>query len=200
MPNMTRVKRAIELREEKKSLNARLKAINSELDGLDDTLISSFADEGIDNVKVDGVTLYPSARIWAGVEGERDDAIQAFMKAPPELGFRQTLTSNAQSLSKVVRDAIKQAEDADPSIKELDDADKIKRVFSAEIAPHLRIWTSYTLNARNVQAENFRESPKESRQATKGCSIPKCKGKHKAKGLCSQHYGQDYRRRAKAAA
>ena len=185
MPNMEKVRRAIELRRRKKALNAQLKTVNAELEKLDESLMSGFLDEGVDSIKIDGVTLYPMKRIWAGLRGEREDAARMFLASPPELGLRGVLTANSQSLSKVVRDRMKAAEEEDPDIATLDGDNLIKALFPLDLAGHISAWTKFTLGARGVSGEEL-GGP---------CAIEGCWREHHAMGLCSLHYGRQLRAR-----
>ena len=184
MPNMEKVRRAIELRRRKKALKVQEKEINKELEILDEQLLESMIDEGFDKIPVDGVTLYPQRRVWAGLEGDRAEAIAAIYNSPEEFGLRATLTSNAQSISKAVRDRIEAAIEEDPNIANLDGAELLAAAFPMDIARHLRTWTAITLNARGVKEGDDLKFP----CATAGCHRP-----HHAMGLCQRCYGKQRR-------
>ena len=184
MPNMEKVRRAIELRRRKKALKAQEKEINKELETLDEQIMESMIDEGFDKIPVDGVTLYPQRKIWAGLEGDRAAAVEAIYNSPEEFGLRATLTSNAQSISKAVRDRIDAAIEEDPNIANLDGAELLAAAFPMDIAKHLRTWTAITLNARGVKEGDDLKFP----CATAGCHRP-----HHAMGLCQRCYGKQRR-------
>ena len=184
MPNMDKLRRSVELRRRKKALNARLKEVQKELDELDESTMESFIDEGVNNIKVDGVTLGIRRQMWAGLEGDRAEAVKAIYDSPSELGLRGTLTSNAQSLSSAVRARIAAAIEEDPKIEELDGPELIKAVFPMDIAPHLRVWTNFSVTARGVGADEDLKLA----CATEGCHRP-----HHAMGLCQRCYGKQRR-------
>ena len=190
MPNMDKVRRAIELRRRKKALKAEEKAINREIKQLDEQLLETAIDgEGFDNLSVDGVTLYPNRRVWAGLEGDRVAAVEAIYNSPEEFGLRATLTSNAQSISKAVRDRIEAAIEEDPNIANLDGPDLLLAVFPMNIARHLRTWTATTLNARGV---------KEGDDLLMPCATELCHRPHYAMGLCRRCYERQRRARSRA--
>jgi len=97
-----------EKREEKTKLNEQLKFIEGEIKLLEDMIINSFANEGVNSIKIDGKTITTSSQIWAKIaEGQKEKAKEVLK----ELGLDSIITLNYQSLSAYIREIIKSGEE-----------------------------------------------------------------------------------------
>ena len=84
----SRLRAYVQLKNEKKELDARLKQVNGELEQMLDPLIDMFMDAGVTNMKIDGQTVYISRTLWAGMWKDEDGnphpkiSIPAFKLSP----------------------------------------------------------------------------------------------------------------------
>ena len=84
MLNMERLKEFVEKDARKQALKRELNQLNKELNELEPELLESFAEEGVESIKVDGRIVFLHRQIWAQVVGgacNRPLAVEALKRA-----------------------------------------------------------------------------------------------------------------------
>jgi hypothetical protein len=100
---MDKLKRFAELSRKAKVIKADADAVNDEMKQLESIILMAFEREGVQNMKVDGMTLYLHSQVWASAkDGDKDGAMQA-LKANG-LGHFVQESFNTQTLSAWVRE------------------------------------------------------------------------------------------------
>lgn len=78
--NKDKLARFVELQKEKRELDDALKNVKRQLDELEPLLLEQMTEEGIQSVKVNGLTLYLKRQLWAGAaDGNYDAACDALI-------------------------------------------------------------------------------------------------------------------------
>ena len=76
--NTDKLRKYVTLTAQKRELMAELDELRECMDVLEAELVEAFADEGIQNVNLDGHTVYLQSQLWAGpVEGDYERACDA---------------------------------------------------------------------------------------------------------------------------
>jgi len=84
--DFTNLARYIELRREKAELNSKLKVVNAEIDQREQTAIDEMIDMQVKSLKVQGVTLFLSRKVYVGVDRqEGEDTESAHERASAAL-------------------------------------------------------------------------------------------------------------------
>lgn len=90
------ISRLIEIDTQKRALEDQLKDLNAERSALEAELLDQWAEEGVQHVRQNGMTVYLHRQLWASVKPEeRPRAVQAFEAA----GLEDMLSVNTQTLS-----------------------------------------------------------------------------------------------------
>lgn len=101
------LKKILNLDDEKKRLDARIKEIRAERAVLEETLMNEFAENGINQMKVDGKTVYLTRELWASPK-DKDQSFN-YLKLIG-LGDYVAETVNSNSISAFVREMEKSQE------------------------------------------------------------------------------------------
>ena len=109
-----KLRRFVKLTKDKKKHEAALDKIKKELEGLNETLLTQFAQTGTQRTTVDGMTVYLGKRTWASYPQGRGEAIKALREAGLDDYVKEDF--NHQSLSSYVASATK---DDDPDAEGL---------------------------------------------------------------------------------
>ena len=91
----------IELRDSKADLENKLKALNAEVDGIEEELIADMVENEDASFNHKGVTCSLVQKVYASPEQERKNDLWTAMK---ENGFEDLFTINSQTLSGTVKD------------------------------------------------------------------------------------------------
>lgn len=104
------------LTKEKGELNAALNGVTRRMGELEPTVLDYFAQHGVNQVRVEGVTLYPLRQQFARMkpDTDRDTASQALRDAG--LGDYVSETFNLNSLSAFFREAERNGEELHPAV------------------------------------------------------------------------------------
>ena len=132
-----KLRRYVELDSRKRELKDELKTTNEEMRKLGEQLLNEFEHSGIQNINVDGVTIYIHRQLWAGAK-DKPAAIQALKKAG--LVDYVAETFNTQSLSAWVREQVALAED--------DDMEDIYDALPPEFRDAINVSERFELRAR----------------------------------------------------
>lgn len=102
MAGKTLFERFIKIEEEKIALEEKLKSVKAKRDDLADKIMSSFEKQGIDNIRINGRTVYIQRQIWAGHNGDKQATCDAFKDA----GLDEYISDNfnTQQISAYVRE------------------------------------------------------------------------------------------------
>lgn len=104
--NTERLRTWVALSERKARLKVELDNVQARLKEMEPELINAFADEGIQNVNLDGHTVYLQAQIWASpVDGDYERACDALVAAG--LGEFVGRRFNTNTLSSWVREHVR---------------------------------------------------------------------------------------------
>jgi len=100
------LKKYAELTKEKTRLNAELNKVKQEMKEIEEEVLEYFAENGIDNIKVNGLTLYPKSQVWASAKTDEE------LKVLIENGHADLVEEkvNTHSLSALVREMLEQTE------------------------------------------------------------------------------------------
>lgn len=80
--DMTKVKRYRDLKAEAKRLEAELDGVKKAATALEEELVEAFTDEGVQNMRVDGNTVYLERTLWAQREkGVTPEEVVAALRA-----------------------------------------------------------------------------------------------------------------------
>ncbi len=108
--NTAELKEFVALEDEKSGLKTRLKAIESRLGELDESLTQQFLDDGIQSTKIDGRTVYLHRDIYASAkDGDKESVVAALKEC--DLGQYVKEDYNANSLKAYVREMVREAEE-----------------------------------------------------------------------------------------
>lgn len=104
--NTDQLREYVALSARKAALKAELDDIQRQLSELEPQLIEAFADEGVQNINVDGHTVYLSAQLWASpVDGDYERACDALIAAG--LGEFVGRRFNTNTLSAWIREYVR---------------------------------------------------------------------------------------------
>lgn len=102
--DLDKVKRYRDLREAQKRSKAESEGLREEADRLEQELLEDFVEEGVQNVRVDGSTVFLHRQIWAGKEeGVETPAVVSALKTAG-LGHLVGENYNGQTLAAYLRD------------------------------------------------------------------------------------------------
>lgn len=106
--NMRQVERYAQLKDAKRALESEIEKIKKELGPLEQKLLDSFAEQGVQNIKTEsGFTVYLSGKWWARpTDGDYERACTALREAGLEGMVHETV--NIQTLSAYVRELKKE--------------------------------------------------------------------------------------------
>ena len=107
-----KLRRYVELDKRKADLKAELSDINSEMDTLEEVLLTQFEQDGIQNMNIDGRTVYLHRQLWASAEDKDNERATQALKAAG-LGDMVAERFNTQTLSSWVREQVALADDDD---------------------------------------------------------------------------------------
>ena len=142
--NMTKLGEYVALKRRKKVLDAELRSVNRDIEGLQESLLDQFADAGVNKMGLDGgVTVYVHPQLWANAKEDERDLLVAALR---EADLAEYTTVNTQSLSGLVRELAKQA-----GIEKDDEIDMSK------VAPwgeHVKVTRKMTLNVLGANGKD----------------------------------------------
>ena len=95
-PEPATTARYIEMTIRKRELDAASRKLGEELDRMEAVLLDQWIEVGRQSERLDGVTVYIAARTWAT---PKDGDRAAVVKALEDLGMRDMVTYNTQTLS-----------------------------------------------------------------------------------------------------
>lgn len=102
--------RYVELEQRKRDLKNDLKDVNSEIEALEEKLLPQFEAAGVQNMRINGMTVYIHRQLWAGApEGNREAVIGALRASGLEDYVVENF--NTQSLSAWVREQVAMSDD-----------------------------------------------------------------------------------------
>lgn len=96
------VKRFVGLRQRKAALQAELKEVKDELDGIGSDLVEQFLQDGIQNINMDGQTVYIRRRVWARIDKANDP--EFIYETLKNHDMDHMMTVNSNSLAAYVRE------------------------------------------------------------------------------------------------
>ena len=108
--NTAELKEFVALEDEKAALKIRLKAIESRLGELDESLTRQFVEDGIQSTTISGRTVYLRREIYASAKDGDKEAVVAALKTC-DLGQYVNEDYNANSLKAYVREMLREAEE-----------------------------------------------------------------------------------------
>ena len=102
--DMAKVKLYRDLRDEQKRLEGEAEGIKARANEIERELVEEFSDEGVQNVKIDGSTVFLRRELWAQKEQgvSSDDVVEALREAG--LGDFVALGYNSSALSARLRE------------------------------------------------------------------------------------------------
>ncbi len=106
--NMQQLKLFVSLENQKRELDARLKELKQELDGLEEVLVPQFIEDGVQRMTVDGRTVAITQDVYASPAICREDVVEALKQA--ELGQYVGENYNSNSLTAFVREIKREVE------------------------------------------------------------------------------------------
>lgn len=117
--DMDRVREYIRLRREQKQREAAAAAVKEEADLLEQTLLEDFATDSVQNMSIDGTTVYLSRQLWARVQDgvDKQQVIDGLRETG--LGHFVTESFNTLTLSSWVRDLEREDEELPDELKDL---------------------------------------------------------------------------------
>lgn len=114
--DMAKVREYIKLRRHADELDSEAKESKKLADELEQELLEAFATDGVQNLKIEGVTVYLHRQLWATREQDKtkEDLIAALEKAG--LAHFVSESVSMQSLSSWVRDLEENEEELPPEL------------------------------------------------------------------------------------
>lgn len=115
--NTERLHRFTELETLRRKLQEELRAVEAESQAIETELMAEFERSGIQNMKVNGLTVYLHRQVWANARnGDYEGACTALLEAGlPELVERRF---NTNRLSAWVRERTKEGEELPETLKQ----------------------------------------------------------------------------------
>lgn len=109
--DMEKVRTYIRLRRQQRQREAEASAVKEEADLIEQELLEEFARDSVQNMNVDGTTVYLHRQLWCRVEDgvEKDQVIEGLREAG--LGHFVTETFSTQTISSWMRDLEREGED-----------------------------------------------------------------------------------------
>lgn len=143
--NTAELKEFVALEDEKGTLKTRLKAIESRLGELDESLTRQFIDDGIQSTRIDGRTVYLHRDIYASAkDGDKEAVIVALKACNLSQYVREDY--NANSLKAFVREMVHEAEEkARLEGRVIDDP---ATAVPAQLAATINISTTFSVSSR----------------------------------------------------
>lgn len=126
------VHRFLQLTDEIKTQEAKLKALKNELDSMKDQLLSEFEREGTDQVRMGSRLVYVHEQVKASVIAEHKEAAAEALRKMKLDGFVHEIV-NAQQLSAYVRELREE-----------------EKPIPGDLAPLIRIWTDFDLRVKKA--------------------------------------------------
>jgi len=117
------VKRYIEAKAKKATLDALSKEVGAEITALNEQVVEHFADQGVKSISIDGKLAYRHSQLWAWKteDSEMPDLVAALQSE----GLAEMATINSQSFSSFVRERLEQWRN-ETGTKEEDALDQIR--------------------------------------------------------------------------
>lgn len=144
--NTAELKEFVALEKEKATLKARLKAIDSRLTELDESIAAQFVSDGVQSMRIDGRTVYLHRDIYASAKDGARDAVVAALR-DCDLGQYVKEDYNANSLTAYVREMVREAEEqARLDNRVIDDP---AEALPAGLAATLKISTVFSVSSRS---------------------------------------------------
>jgi predicted nuclease with TOPRIM domain len=143
--NTAELKEFVALEGEKSDLKTRLKAIESRLGELDESLTKQFIEDGIQSTRIDGRTVYLHRDIYASAkDGDKEAVIVALKECDLSQYVREDY--NANLLKAFVREMVHEAEEkARLEGRVLDDP---AQAVPARLAETINISTVFSVSSR----------------------------------------------------
>lgn len=143
--NIAELKEFVALEDEKAGIKTRLKAIESRLGQLDESLTRQFVEDGIQSTSIDGRTVYLHRDIYASAKDGDKEAVVVALKAC-DLSQYISEDYNANSLKAFVREMVREAEEqARLEGRVLDDP---AQAVPPQLAATLNISTVFSVSSR----------------------------------------------------
>jgi hypothetical protein len=132
------VKRFVGLRQRKASLQSELKDVNDELDGIGADLVEQFLQDGIQNINMDGQTVYIRRRVWARIDKANDPSFIYDTLKNHDMDHMMTVNSN--SLAAYIREQ--------EELYELLNIDDLHNKLPADLDKLVQFGEVYSLTSR----------------------------------------------------
>lgn len=127
MLNTDWLKEFSDIENQEDELEAKLKVLKDRKKMLIDPILDNMIDEGIDNIRINGRTIYIKSEIWAKVL-DKEKALDVLKEAGMDEYIRTGY--NHQSLSAYVREQIKNGEELPEAFKGVIGANETQKVVS----------------------------------------------------------------------
>lgn len=115
--DMDTLRKFVKLIDESRRLEADAKAAKEQLEALEETLKEQFAAEGIQNIQVDGYTVFCARQLWAGAkDGDKAALSDALKRCGPSWNFLVEETVNSSKLSARIREITAMTPDGLPKL------------------------------------------------------------------------------------
>jgi len=143
--NTAELKEFVALEGEKATIKTRLKAIETRLGELDESLTKQFLDDGIQSTRIDGRTVYLRRDLYASAKDGDKEAVVTALKSC-DLGQYVKEEYNASSLTAYVREMVREAEEqARAEGRVIEDP---ATVLPEHLAATLKVSTVYSVSSR----------------------------------------------------
>lgn len=110
-----KIKEFVKLNQRKKDLESEAKSVGAEMRKLETELLEQFAEDGVSNINLDGVTVYTHSQLWAGAkDGDYERACEALREEG--LGDYVQERFNANSISAWVREYVRELQEEKPDL------------------------------------------------------------------------------------
>lgn len=111
--NMTALRRFAELSKRKSKLDGDLEETKKEMAKLEEMILKDFENNSIDNMKVDGMTIYHHSQVWASAKDKDTDTACKVLKEFEQTSSFVKENFNTQTVSAWVRERLKAVEAAE---------------------------------------------------------------------------------------
>lgn len=119
----------VELTDRKRTIEAERRDINDRLDKLEEKLLSQFEEQGMQNIKIGGASVYLHRQLWAKPkDGDKPKAVEALKRAGLDEMVKETF--NVHTVSAYFREA---EANEQPTPPELDDAFDLNETYSLRV-------------------------------------------------------------------
>ena len=112
--NMILIKEFVSLENEKAGLEAQLKDVSARRAELKQSILSMFTDANVQNMAVDGRTVYLSRQLWASADEEAHELLKKY-----DLAWTIKEKVNTQTLSAELRDWEAEGREVPEDLKEV---------------------------------------------------------------------------------